>query len=141
MPNRELENLVAVGSLKAESPDAAEIAGLIRSGETRLRDAENSSLSLESRFDLAYNAAHALALAALRYNGYRPDGRYLVFQTLGHTAGMDTAKWRVLSKCHDARNLAEYEGHTDVDLKLLDELLRIATELEAAIQAKLPPKP
>ena len=42
----------------------------------RLDDPARSALSLESRFDLAYNAAHALALAALRYYGYRCQSRY-----------------------------------------------------------------
>lgn len=49
MPKRELENLVPGGTLKVEPPAAAEIEGLIRSGETRLHDAENGSLSIESR--------------------------------------------------------------------------------------------
>jgi hypothetical protein len=40
-----------------------------------------------------------------------------------------------LSKCHDARNLAEYEGHTDVDLRLLDDLLKIAGELQSLVLA------
>ena len=57
--------------LKAEPPDAAEFAGLVRSGQLRLRDAKNKKLSLESRFDPAYNAAHSLCLAALRRRGYR----------------------------------------------------------------------
>jgi hypothetical protein len=38
----------------------------------RLTDSAKNSNSLESRFDLAYNAAHALCLAALRWHGYRP---------------------------------------------------------------------
>jgi hypothetical protein len=58
--------------LSKEAPDAKEFVGLVRSGLARLRDAENSSLSLDSRFDLAYSAAHALCLAALRHHGYRP---------------------------------------------------------------------
>jgi hypothetical protein len=37
-----------------------------RSGLARLKDAANAGLLLEGRFDLAYNAAHALCLAALR---------------------------------------------------------------------------
>ncbi len=45
--------------LKAEPPDAKEFAGLTRSAQARLQDALNRSLSLESRFDLAYNAAAA----------------------------------------------------------------------------------
>lgn len=48
----------------------------------------NATLAIESRFDLAYNAAHALALAALRARGYRSDNRYVVFQALPHTLGL-----------------------------------------------------
>jgi len=60
-----LQNLVRIGKLKTEPPSRAEFEGLLRSGERRLEDSENGNLNLESRFDLAYNAAHALALAAL----------------------------------------------------------------------------
>jgi hypothetical protein len=67
MPSQRLDNLVKIGKLKAEAPSQAEHDGLVRSGTVRLRDAENDTLSIESRFDLAYNAAHALALAALRF--------------------------------------------------------------------------
>ena len=35
----------------------------------RLEDARHEALGMEGRFDLAYNAAPALALAALRYGG------------------------------------------------------------------------
>ena len=57
--------------LKAEPPDAKEFAGLLRSGMARLKDASVNGLALASRFDLAYNAAHALCLAALRWHGCR----------------------------------------------------------------------
>ena len=81
-----LESLAGTGkALLAEAPDAVEIAGLLRSGRARLTDARNAALSLESRFDLAYNAAHALCLAALRRNGFRARHRYIVFQVLPHT--------------------------------------------------------
>ena len=84
---------------------AAEIEGLQRSGEARLSDAANVDLSLESRFDLAYNAAHALALAALRRFGYRSANRYIVFPALAHTLGLPPAIWRVLAKGHESRNV------------------------------------
>ncbi|MGK6306414.1 hypothetical protein [Variovorax sp. DT-64] len=122
------ENLSGPGKpLKAELPDARELAGLKRSGHARLQDALNASLSLESRFDLAYNAAHALCLAALRWHGYRSTNRYIVFQLLPHTLGLGPEVWRVLSKCHDIRNLGEYEGDLNVDE-------RIVTDLVAACQ-------
>jgi hypothetical protein len=74
----ELENLLAAGQLKRESATQAEFNGLVRSGEARLIDAKKPDLSLESRFDLVYNASHALALAALRWHGFRSDNRYVV---------------------------------------------------------------
>ena len=56
-----LENLSGQGKpLQAEPPDAKEIAGLVKSGLARLKDAQNATLAIESRFDLAYNAAHSL---------------------------------------------------------------------------------
>jgi hypothetical protein len=125
----QLDNLVQIGKLKREPSDAAELAGLIRSGTVRLRDAENEHLSLESRFDLAYNAAHALALAALRAQGYRSDSRYLVFQTLVHTLELDSPSWRVLDQAHRKRNLAEYEGYVDVDIAIVEAVIRIAREV------------
>lgn len=120
-----LDNLCGPGkALRAEAPDAAELAGLIRSGLARLNDAGNTSLSLESRFDLAYNAAHALCLAALRRKGYRASNRYIVFQVLPHTLGLGPEVWRVLDKCHNTRNLGEYEGLLEVDERLVNGLVQ-----------------
>ena len=85
MSHPQLDNLVRIGQLHAEPAVAGELRGLARSGIRRLDDAAHEALSLEGRFDLAYNAAHALALAALRYRGYRSQSRYLVFRCLQHT--------------------------------------------------------
>lgn len=50
----ELENLARIDRLKPESPVQSEFDGLVHSEQNRLTDAANESLSLESRFDLAY---------------------------------------------------------------------------------------
>ncbi len=119
-----LENLAGPNrSLLAEPPDAKEIEGLLRSGRVRLKDAQNTEVSLEGRFDLAYNAAHALCLAALRRQGYRARNRYIVFQVLPHTLGLGPEVWRVLAKCHDVRNLGEYEGDLGVDERIVADLI------------------
>jgi hypothetical protein len=107
MTQRELDNLVRIGQLKPEPSAQAELEGLQRSGSRRLADAERAELSLESRFDLAYNAAHALALAALRANGYRSESRYLVFRCLQHTIDLPNEQCRVLDQAHRKRNLTE----------------------------------
>ncbi|GAB4120706.1 MAG: hypothetical protein Fur0040_00180 [Sideroxydans sp.] len=126
--------------LAPEPPDAAEFAGLKRSGLARLKDAGNTSLSLEGRFDLAYNAAHALSLAALRWHGYRASNRYIVFQVLPHTLKLGPEVWRLLAKCHDVRNLGEYEGDLNVDERLVADLLKAAQALAAALSNLPPPK-
>jgi hypothetical protein len=90
-----LENLSGPGQqLRKEPPDAKEFANLKQSGLKRLADAENKANSAESRFDLAYNAAYALCLAALRRSGYRAANRYIVFQVLPHTLGLGPEVWR-----------------------------------------------
>ncbi len=123
-----LEALCGPGKpLKTEAPDANEIAGLLRTGRARLHDAKNTALALESRFDLAYNAAHALCLAALRHMGYRSGNRYIVFQVLPHALALGPKVWRVLDKRHNTRNLGEYEGLLDVDARLVQDLIN-ATE-------------
>jgi hypothetical protein len=101
----------------------------------RLADAEKPTNSLESRFDLAYNAAHALCLAALRRAGYRARNRYVVFQVLAHTLDLGPEVWRVLARAHDLRNRGEYEGDQSVDERFLADLIKacqvVATTLDS----------
>jgi hypothetical protein len=135
------ENLCGPGKpLKAEPPDAKEFAGLLRSGTTRLHDAGTPGLAVESRFDLAYNAAHALCLAAVRWHGYRSGNRYLVFQLLPHTLGLGPEVWRVLAKCHEIRNLGEYEGALNVDERIVTDLVNACGAVATKV-IELPPIP
>ncbi len=137
---KELDNLVKINQLKKEAADAREFAGMLLAAETKLNDAQLIGLSEDSQFSLAYGAAHALALAALRWHGYRSDKRYLVFQCLQHTLGLEQAKWRVLDKCHHVRNLAEYEGHLEFEPQLLKELVSISKEILTKVKALAPIK-
>lgn len=129
-----LENLAGPGKpLRAEAADSAEIAGLLRTGLARLKDAGNRQLALESRFDLAYNAAHALCFAALPRKGYRASHRYIVFQVLPQTLGLGPEVWRVIDKCHNMRNVAEYEGLLDVDDRIVEDLIGAARAVAEAL--------
>ena len=131
----ELDNLADIGKLVPEPGTPGEIQGLLASGSERLSDARNISLALSSRFDLAYNAAHAFSLAALRWHGFRSDSRYVVFQVLPHTLGLPASIWRVLAKAHGVRNTAEYEGVFNADETLLRNLIDAAEEVRAAAAA------
>lgn len=133
-PTRSLSNLSGPGKLlKSEPPDPVEFAGLCRTGCARWVDAQNHDLSIESRFDLAYNAAHALSLAALRKMGFRPSHRDVAFQVWPHTLGLSPEVWRVLDLCHAKRNMGEYEGWLDVDERLLSDLIAAVHRIEEAL--------
>ena len=131
----ELDNLVRIGQLKAEPRNAQEVTRMLAMAQTRLSDAKLNKLSLEGRFTSAYNAAHAAALAALRWHGYRSENRYTVFQCLTHTLGWPTNRWRVLDTAHQKRNLAEYEGYLEVEESTVAEMCALVQGLIADAQA------
>ncbi len=139
MSNDALDNLVKIRRLKVEPASLAEFGGMVSSARKRLKDAQNESLDPDSQFDLAYGAAHRLALATLRQRGYRSEDRITVFQTLVHTVGTDRADIQIFLKAHNVRNLAEYEGRTEIDEKLLADLIRCTKKLEAAVEKLDPP--
>ena len=135
MSQPELENLVRIGQLKAEPRNALEAARMLDMARTRLADAKLSKLSLEGRFTSAYNAAHAAALAALRWHGYRSENRYTVFQCLTHTLGWPPSRFRVFDAAHQKRNLAEYEGYLDVEESTVAEMCELVAQLVSDVQA------
>jgi len=139
MSKQELENLVRINQLKSEAGSRSEFAGMVKSARTRLADAQNESIDPDSQFDLAYGAAHRLALAALRQQGYRSENRITVFQTLVHTLGSDKADIQIFLRAHNERNLAEYEGRMEIDERLLADLIRCTKKLETAVEKLDPP--
>ena len=134
MSQPELENLVRIGQLKAEPRNTLEATRMLDMARTRLADAKLSKLSLEGRFTSAYNAAHAAALAALRWHGYRSENRYTVFQCLTHTLGWPPSRWRVFDAAHQKRNLAEYEGYLDVEESTVAEMCELVAQLVNDVQ-------
>ncbi len=66
MTLKTLDNLVKIKKLKKEPPDQNEFNGMVNSAKRRLDDSQIDGLSEDSQFSLAYGAAHALALAAMR---------------------------------------------------------------------------
>jgi hypothetical protein len=140
MGKRELDNLVRIGNLKPEMASRREYDGMIKSARRGLADAQNNGIETDSQFDLAYEAAHKFALAALRKEGYRSENRITVFQTLVHTLATNNADLQILLTAHNERNLAAYEGRVDIDKKLLADLIGATKRLEAAIAKVTPPK-
>jgi hypothetical protein len=124
---------VRAGQLKAEPRNDTECKRMLALARTRLADAQLANASLEGRFTSAYNAAHAAALAALRWHGYRSENRFTVFQCLTHTLNWPAAQWRVLDSAHRKRNLAEYEGILEVEESTVAELRTLTADLVADV--------
>ena len=139
MPSPELDRLVATGVLEHEAPFKAEFEGLLRHASLTLADAQNESLAVESRFSLAYGAVHSIALAALRWHGYRPRNRQIVFQALAHTMKTPAPVWRTLARSHEQREQTRVEGVGEIDDRLLRDV--IAAGIELLAQARQLPVP
>lgn len=128
-----LDNLVRIGQLKAEPRNVAEVRRMLSMARTSLADAQLSALSSQGRFISSYNAAHAAALSALRWHGYRSENRYTVFQCLAHTLSWPAPRWRVLDAAHQKRNMAEYEGFLEVEELDIAELVALVADLIADV--------
>jgi hypothetical protein len=108
MPSAELDRLVSINLLAHEPPIRAEYEGLVEDAAATLRDAQNQTLSLESRFRLAYGSVHSVALAA--------------------------PVWRMLARAHEQRNRREYEGRGEIDARLLSDVIAAGIDLLARIR-------
>lgn len=129
-----LSNLQRIGQLKSEPRDVQEFERLLQMASSRFADAQLKNLSIEDRFTSAYSAAHAAALAALRWHGYRSENRFTIFQCLAHTLGWPAHMWRVLDAAHQKRNLAEYEGYWDIEESAIAEICSLLPVLISATQ-------
>jgi hypothetical protein len=63
MGKQEFDNLVKIGTLKAEPASRKEFDGMVKSARRGLADAQNESIETDSQFHLAVEAAHKFALA------------------------------------------------------------------------------
>lgn len=111
---------------------------LWRRTAVKLADLEgNPGLSSDTRFDLIYDAAHSLALYALRQHGYRPEAahRHVVFDLLDLTAGLDRSTRLVLTDAHQKRNASEYRGELVPSEALLRDMLEATLALKGKLKA------
>ena len=137
--NEELENLVKIRRLKKEPASRVEFEGMSAPHEDFF--GMPATRTWKRRADLIWPMVPATdSRSLLRRQGYRSENRYTVFQSLVHTVGTDRVDVQIFSRAHNARNLAEYEGRSEIDKQFLVELIRCATTLEKAV-AKLDPPP
>jgi hypothetical protein len=139
-----LENLLRIGRLKPHKATREEIARLLAAMRRNLKDARNTEISPESRFDIAYKAIMQSALVAMMASGYRPStsepGHHAtVVQSLPTTVGLASERMIVLDQLRKKRNLSDYSG-AGITEEEAAACVRAAEELAATVQKWLPAK-
>jgi len=131
-----LETLLGRG-LQQEPTDAVEISRFLKKIEAKLVDCMSPTISLDSRFDIAYEALLQCGLAALRAHGLRPDSKgghhIMALQTLPVTIGFSKNKVRLLDEFRKQRAAGLYDGSfipSEAELEaLLDVVATLRDEL------------
>ena len=133
-----LENLLRIGKLKQHKATREEVSRLLAAMRRNLKDAHNTEISAESRFDIAYKAVMQCALAAMMANGYRPStnepGHHAtVVQSLPTTIGLANERMVVLDQLRKKRNLSDYTGAGVTDEETA-ACVRAAEDLAATVE-------
>ena len=135
-----LKAWLAKGALQAHKSSAKEISGLLALADRNLADAGIRGLSAEGRFQFAYNAALAMATAALHAAGYRtnsnvPGHHAVTVESLEHTIGVDAALVRKLDAYRRKRNRVSYDAPAAVSAKEAADMLALAAQLRREVEA------
>lgn len=136
-----LENLLQTGQLKEHPVDAREIQKLLAAARRSLKDARVEQISLERRFDAAYDSILQSALVALMVNGYRPNtnqpGHHkTILQLLPKTMGIPGERLAVLDTLRKKRNVTNYVGE-DIDEVSFQQCVKEAERLQEELSAWL----
>ncbi|MES2944770.1 MAG: hypothetical protein V4772_18030 [Pseudomonadota bacterium] len=123
MTSTNLLNLARIGLLEPVPLSAELVSRMLTSAKQRLRDAEFTQNSAETRFDCAYTAIRTVADIGLHLQGFRtstskPGHHQTAIQCLAHTLGLDASTIRLLDGLRKQRNVSEYDGELVTDAVL-----------------------
>lgn len=137
MTSINLLNLAKIGQLDPVPLSMAVVKRMLLTAQQRMRDAELTQNSPETRFDCAYTAIRALADIGLHLQGFRTSTNHqTVIQSLAHTLDVDAATVRVLDGLRKQRNLVDDDGE-GVTAAALRECLEQARVLRVRVEKTL----
>lgn len=129
---------LANGWLTEHKSSREEIHHLLRLADRDLADCRSQSLSVDWRFNIAYNAALQCATAALAASGFRASKdahHFRVIQSLRFTIGAPNKTIQKLDAFRKKRNISEYDHAGVVSETELSEMIRLSEELRAGVEA------
>ena len=127
-----LEEWLNEGHLKSYKTSRKEVEQLFAVFERDMADARVVALSVERKFESAYNAALVMARAALAASGYRTSGEgnhYWTIQSLAFTLQMEADTINQFNKFRQKRNTSNYEMIGVVSEQEVTEMIALAQEL------------
>jgi hypothetical protein len=133
-----LEEWERAGWLRKYETSAKEISNILKLVERDLQDALQEGISLDWRFNIAYNAALQLATIILYTSGFRAgrgeSKHYRVIQTIPLIMGERLKPIRdFLDICRRKRNISEYDAAGIVSEKEFNDLLKMAGEFKSQV--------
>lgn len=119
------------GWLKIHKTDKQEIQNLLKIVERDISDANNTSLSPDWQFGIAYNAALKLCTIIVYLQGYRPENTLAHYRTIMSLKEIPGQNWTqycaYLNSCRIKRNNLEYDSIEVISLSEAKQLLDFLT--------------
>jgi hypothetical protein len=132
-----LEDWRQNGWLSAHEPSRQEVDDLLAIADRDLKDCQAEGLSIDWRFNIAYNAilqAATAALAAAGYRAARDSHHYRILQSLAFTIGVSAEMLRCLDAFRKKRNLTGYERIGTVSDKETEEIVETGQTLRRQVE-------
>lgn len=137
----ELDNLAKKGYFKEAIRDQAELDQMFKVAQDQLKDSRNASINAHSRYMMAYEGLHSLAMMCLLHYELRPSDqaghRTLALQKFCEILNLGGGMMKIVTDTHTRRNEATYRSaippltHKDAEMviKVLEKSLPLAESL------------
>jgi hypothetical protein len=139
-----LRELLVDGRVREQAPSAKEVRDLLTVVDRDLRDASVKGVSVDGRFQHAYQAARQASTVVLRASGYRTaikDAHWVAFHVLPELMGPDVAETvDYFEACRTKRHRSEYDSVGHISDDEADELVKEARKFTDSVRAWLKKK-
>ncbi len=133
-----LKELLDESRIEKTATSREEIGDLLSTASRGLNDAAIEQVSVDGRFNFAYDAVMVLAMIPLRCAGYRTRGEghhRTIFDALPDVMGQSHRSLsRYLQKCRKIRNLSTYSKSGIVSKNEVVQLIAEAAKFQQAVQ-------
>jgi uncharacterized protein (UPF0332 family) len=127
------------GWLREHKTSAREVETNMALVERDLEDAAKNEISMDWRYNIAYNAGLQLSTVVLYAAGYRSgkgeSKHYRIIQALPLVMGEQFSHMRdYLDNCRRKRNVSEYDAVGTISIKELEDIIQVVKEFKTEVE-------